>query len=126
MQRTIAQMHRGLVLIFLAALLVQFYLAGAPIFGVTSYAPHRVLGSAILVAAILLPVLALIGRLGRQQIQLSSVLLVLSIIQAFLPSLRGTVSWIAALHAVNALAIVGVSFRLRRQGRVEVLRAGGE
>jgi hypothetical protein len=122
MQRIIPQLHQGLAWIFLAGLVLQFYFAGAPMFGVASYQPHRMLGSVLAMLVILLPVLALMGRLGRQLIGLSFLLLFLTIVQVTLPSLRSSVSWIAALHSVNALALMGISMRIGRQGRAEALR----
>jgi hypothetical protein len=68
------------------------------------------------------PVLALVGRLGWQLIGLSTLLVFLTIVQIMLPSLRGNASWIAALHPVNALALMGISATIRRYGRAEALQ----
>ena len=122
MQRNIAQIHQGLARIFLAGLLLQFYLAGVGLFGAGSFQPHRMLGDALTILAILFPVLALVGRLGRKLIGLSILLVVLTIVQITLPSLRGSVSWIAALHPVNALALMGVSAMIRRYRPAETLQ----
>ena len=119
MQRTIAQIHQGLARIFLAGLLLQFYLAGVALFGAGTFQPHRTLGDALTVLAFIFPVLALVGRLGRKVIGLSALLVVLTIVQIMLPSLRSSISWIAALHPVNALALMGISAMIRRSGRVE-------
>ena len=122
MQRIIAQIHQGLARVFLAGLLIEFYLAGAAIFGVgLSFGPHRMLGTGLAILAILFPVLALIGRLGRKLIGFSLLLVLLTIVQMALPSLRGNVPWIAALHPVNALALMGISAMLRRNDRAAVL-----
>jgi len=64
-----------------------------------------------------------VGRLGRKLIGFSTLLVFLTIDQAILPSLRGNAPWIAALHPVNALALIGVSAMIRRNGRAEPLRA---
>lgn len=121
MQRIVAQSHQWLARIFLAGLLIEFYLVGAAIFGAgLSFGPHRMLGSALVVLAILFPVLALVGRLGRKLIGFSFLLLLLTIVQGMLPSIRGNVPWIAALHPVNALALMGISALLRRNGQTEV------
>ncbi len=122
MQRIISQIHQGLARIFLAGLLLQFYLAGTALFGVGSFEPHRMLGSALTMLAILFPVLALVGRLGWKLIGLSMLLVFLTIVQVMLPSLRASASWIAALHPVNALALMGISATIRRYGRAEALR----
>ncbi len=122
MQRIISQIHQGLARIFLAGLLLQFYLAGTALFGVGSFEPHRMLGSALTMLAILFPVLALVGRLGWKLIGLSMLLVFLTIVQVMLPSLRVNASWIAALHPVNALALMGISATIRRYGRAEALQ----
>ncbi len=124
MQRIILQIHQWVVRIFLAGLLLQFYLAGASIFGVgLSFEPHRKLGYALTIVVMLLPVLALVGRLGRKLIGFSILLVFLTIVQAVLPALRGAVPWIAALHPVNALALMGTSAMIRRYSQAEALRA---
>lgn len=123
MQRIIAQIHQWVTRIFLAGLLLEFYLAGAAIFGAgLSFEPHRMLGSGLAILVILLLVLALVGRLGRKMIGFSVLLVLLTIVQVMLPSLRGNVPWIAALHPVNALALMGISAMLRRNGRAAALQ----
>ena len=98
MQRTISQIHQAVAWLFLMGLLLQFYLAGAPMFGVTSFQPHRMLGGALMMLAIIIPMFALLGRMDRRLIALSCLLLLLTIVQWMLPSLRGSLSWMAALH----------------------------
>jgi len=122
MQQIMAQSHQWVARIFLAGVLLEFYLAGAAIFGAgLSFGPHRMLGSGLAILVLLLFVLALVGRLGRKLIGFSLLLVVLTIVQVALPSLRGTVPWLAALHPVNALALMGISALLRRNGRVALL-----
>jgi hypothetical protein len=41
-------------------------------------------------------------------------LVLLTVVQIMLPSLRGTASWIAAVHPVNALALLGISATIGR------------
>lgn len=120
MQRIVSQIFQGLAWLFLAGLVVQFYLAGAALFGVgVSFQPHRTLGDVLTLLAILLPVTALVGRLGKRLIGLSGVLAVLTFVQIALPSLRGSIPWIAALHTVNALALMGTGMRVLRASRAE-------
>jgi hypothetical protein len=114
MQRMIGQIFRGLALAFLAGLLLQFYLVGAALFGVMSLQSHRMLGFALAGLAIALPVLALIGRLERQRIRISLLLLLLTLVQMALPSLRSAVPWIAALHAVNAVFLIRLAIMIVR------------
>ena len=123
MQRIISQTHQWAARIFLAGLLLQFYLVGTAMFGAGSFQPHRMLGSALTILVILLPVLALAGRLGWPLFGLSMLLVFLTIAQMMLPSLRGAAPWIAALHPVNALVLMGISARISRSSRAEALHA---
>ena len=117
MQRIVSRVHRGLARLFLAGMLLEVYLAGTALFGAGSFASHRMVGSALAILAILLPALALAGRLGRYLIGLSLLLTLLTLIQVVLPSLRDTVSWVAALHPVNALALLGIGAVIGRHGQ---------
>jgi hypothetical protein len=120
MQQTISQLYQFLIRLFLFGLLIQFYLASAPLFGVgLSFAPHRILGAGLTALAILFPLLAFAARMERKQIGLSLLLLVLTIVQGLLPSLRAYIPVIAALHPLNALALMGLSGMIRRSFRAE-------
>lgn len=116
MRRIILYIHQGLAWVVLAGLLLQFYLAGMALFGAASFEFHRTLGYLLAIPVLLLLVLALAGFLGRRLIGLSALLVVLTIVQVMLPSLRASVPFVAALHPVNALALLGVSAAIARQG----------
>lgn len=105
---------RGLAWLVVAGLVLQFYLAGAALFGVTTFQLHRQLGDALGAAILLLLIAALITRAGRRVIGLAAVLTALVVVQLVLPSLRSGVPWVAALHVVNAVALVGVSINIAR------------
>lgn len=123
MRRVISRIHQGLAWLVLAGVLLQFYLAGMVLFVGTSFELHRTLGYLLAVPVIFLLVLALAGRLGRLLIGLSALLLLLTIVQIMLPSLRGDASWIAALHPVNALSLLIISAAIGSYGRAEVKEA---
>lgn len=115
MRQTIGRIHRVLAWIVLAALVFQVYLAGVGLFGADSMDLHRDFGFMIELPVLLLFILALVGRLGRQTIGMSAALVVLTIIQVnVLPALDGDLAWVAALHPVNALALMGLSANLGR------------
>jgi hypothetical protein len=105
---------QALAWVVLGGLLIQIYLAGAALFGVTTFQPHRALGEALAGAMLLLLVVALIARPGRRVIGMVVALTVLTIVQISLPSLRGDVPWVAALHAVNAVVLVGLTINIAR------------
>lgn len=111
MKKVVSGIFAGLAWIVVAAVVAQFFFAGLGIFGASDFRAHRLNGSLIVPASLVLLLLALIGRLGVRQIGLAGLLLVLTIVQNFL--VRGP-SLVAALHPLNALAILGVSIRLAR------------
>ena len=114
MRALVSQLHRGLAWLTLAGLLIQLYLAGAAAFGATSFAVHAFWGHVLGLIVIILAILAVVGGLGRQRIVLSTLLFVLYIVQYALAEFRFTVPYAAALHAVNALAVLGTTARLAR------------
>jgi ABC-type polysaccharide/polyol phosphate export permease len=119
MRRILLWIHQGLAWVVLVGLLLQFYFVGMALFGGTSFEFNRTLGYLLAVPVILLLVLALAGRLGRLLTGLSALLVVLIILQAALPSLRSSVPMVAALHPVNAVALLGLSAVMVHQARAE-------
>ena len=115
MNLTISRAHAGLALVAMAAIVLQFFLAGIGIFGAASIQAHRITGYLITLAAVLLLVFALIGQLGRPRIMFSAILLVLLVVQIAL--IESNQPWIEALHSLNALAILGVTAQLAMRGR---------
>src|SRR3954468_20633169 len=110
-----ARAHRGLALLFLAiAALVQFFLAGLMAFGHGGTDAHASIGNLLTVIALILLVLAAVGR--RQALQASAVLFALMIIQNVLGMTGDDVSILGALHPVNGLLILG-SAMLAAAGR---------
>ena len=111
---------RWLTVLFLVALVVQFFLAGLGVFGAESFEAHRTLGYALQGGAIILLLLALVGRLGRSVVWPIALLVVLAIVQSLLAAAKDDARYLAALHVVNALAIVVlaqlVAYRAWRQG----------
>jgi hypothetical protein len=108
--------------VFVGCLLVQVFLVGLDVFGTAVSSVHR---DFAYVYGWLTPVLILLAGFARAPTrtrQLTVVLLVLFAIQIVLPSLRDVVPLLAALHAVNALAIFVVAMVLAARA-IELLRA---
>jgi hypothetical protein len=57
-----ARAHRVLALLFLAGAVIQFFLAGLGVFGETSYDAHQVWGGVLTVIALVVLILAFVGR----------------------------------------------------------------
>jgi hypothetical protein len=113
----ITRIFQGLAWLVVGGLVIEFYLAGAALFGATTFQPHRALGVGLAAAILLLLVVALIARPGRRVVGLAAALTALTIVQILLPSLRTGLPWVAALHVVNAVALASVTVSIARAPR---------
>jgi ABC-type xylose transport system permease subunit len=109
---TVHWIHRGLAWLILAGLVVEFYLAGAPLFRAVTFEPHVELGRVLGVAILVLFLLGLIDRSRGRILRLSTLLVGLMVVQWLLPALGAVVPWVAALHAINAMTLIGVTYRI--------------
>lgn len=100
---------RILGIVTLLAGVVQFVFAGLGAFG-ASFDPHRMLGNAFGAATVVLLVLMLIARPGTRAVLLTVLLVVLAFaVQPLLANLGDdTDAWFGGLHALNALAMMGL------------------
>ena len=105
----------ALAAFYLAGVVVQFFLAGLGAFGATTFDAHRGLGFALGIGSLAMLVLALFGRLPRFLVLLTVLLVGLNVLQSILANID--VEEIAALHVVNALAIVYVAHELMQRSR---------
>jgi hypothetical protein len=105
MRSVVTRISQGLAWLVLAGLVAEFYLAGAALFGVLTFQPHRMLGISLAVATVLLLILTIVARPSPRMVRLVAVLATLTVVQVVLPSLRADLPWAAALHAVVAVGI---------------------
>jgi hypothetical protein len=105
----------GFALIYLLGVVVQFFLAGLAVFGVSSYDVHRGLGYVLGVVSIVLLALAIGAKLPRSVTALSTVLVALNALQIVLVQID--VGEVNALHLVNALAIAFIANMLVHRAR---------
>jgi hypothetical protein len=106
------RLHAVAAWVFVAAIVVQVFLAGAAIpqlGGSGVFASHVDFGYTIGLFALLVVVTAVIARAGRQAIGISLALLVLYIIQTLLPGFHKDIPAAAALHPVNALVLFALA-----------------
>jgi hypothetical protein len=104
--------HRVTAALVAAVVVTQFFLAGAGAFGATSFRAHTLLGTLLLVLAGIAVALAL---LGRTLVRHTLLVLVLVAVQLALGVLGADAqAWFGALHAVNALAVMGGAATLAR------------
>ena len=117
-------LFRWLAAIVFAAVVVQVGLAGYGAFHAIDRADkaaisqktiehgfdaHAALGSALVIAMLLLVIVAAVGHLGRARLTWSGLLLGLGVVQSILGAVSTSVPVLGALHTVNALAIFAVS-----------------
>jgi hypothetical protein len=112
-------LHAAAAWLFVAAILVQVFLAGAAITnlgGSGDFSTHIEFGYTALGLTALAVLLTSFGSgLGRRQVGLSFGLLLLYIVQTILPNLRTTSPALAALHPVNALLLFGYAVIVARR-----------
>ena len=112
LQVSVHWIHRVLAWLILAGLVVEFYLAGAPVFRAVTFEPHVELGRTLGTAILVLFLLGLIDRTAPRVVRLSALLLGLMILQWVLPALGAVLPWLAALHAIVGMALIGATFRI--------------
>lgn len=106
--------------LFLVALVVQFFFAGAGAFGAGSWDLHSVFGFFLVAASL---VILLIAALARRWILWAGILVLAMLLQMVLAQLADESAWIASLHAVNALVVLGVAGRMAGHARGRVTPA---
>jgi hypothetical protein len=111
----LAQIVFPLAALYLLGVLVQVFLAGLGAFAATSYDAHQGFGFALGIASLVLLALVVAGRLSVRMMTLAGLLFVLNVLQSVLANID--VEEIAALHTVNALAIVFVAHALMQRAR---------
>lgn len=106
--RSIARnLHAVVAWFFVAALVLQVWLAGRGVFeSPTVFETHRDVGYTLGIFAIVLLVLGLVGRLGRRSALLAVGILVLIALQSVLVLMRDSSPAVAALHPVNGFLIL--------------------
>jgi hypothetical protein len=114
------------MLLFLVAGVVQFFLAGLGVFDIngrrlsdaTSLDPHRALGFAMGILAIVLLVVALVARANGRTMLVTLVLAILTAVgQSALAAAGENTAVFGGLHALDGLLILGLAGYLHGQAR---------
>jgi hypothetical protein len=106
------RLHVAAAVIWLAAIVVQVFLAGqaiANLGGSGDFTTHISFGYTIGVVQLIVVLTALAARLSRRDVGITIGVLVLYIVQTLLPGAKDTASWIAALHPLNAMVLFAIS-----------------
>jgi hypothetical protein len=104
--------HRYIARLLLCGIGVQFFLAGLGVFGITSFLPHVIFGTLVVVASFALPIIAWRGHLPKATQRRSWLLAGLMILQGGLIDAGRVIPIISAFHPVNAMIIALVTFSL--------------
>lgn len=121
------KIHSGLAHLFAGLLVVQFFLAGLGAFTTihdkrfkdSNFDAHAALGTLLILVALIIVIVAVIGRWSPRAMQMSGLLFGLMIVQALLAGFGAdNAPVIGGLHVVNALVIVGVTALIVRGSRV--------
>jgi hypothetical protein len=112
------QIHAWVAWAFVAAIVIQVFLAGLAIpqlGGNGSFETHLEFGYAMGFFALALVIAAVAARAGRRRILQALGLLGLYIVQTILPNLDPGLSIVAALHPLNAMFLFLLSIWYARQ-----------
>ena len=114
--RSIARtLHTVVAWVFVAALVVQVWLAGRGVFeSPTMFDTHRSVGYALSLFTVVLLVLGLMGGMGRRPAIIAIVIFVLFIMQSVFVVMRDSTPAVAALHPVNGFLILFLAIVLAR------------
>ncbi len=114
--RSIARtLHTVVAWVFVAALVVQVWLAGRGVFeSPTMFDAHRNLGYTLSLFTIVLLVLGILGGMGRRPAILAVVIFGLFILQSVLVLMRESTPAVAALHPVNGFLILFLAIVIAR------------
>ena len=113
------RVHAAAAALLVATIVVQVFLAGAAIAnlgGSGDFSTHVEFGYTWVGLAVLaLVVTALLARRPRREVLVTVGLLVLYIVQTILPSAKGSMPAVAALHPVNALLLFAIAIWYARR-----------
>ncbi|MGZ3602658.1 MAG: DUF6220 domain-containing protein [Ktedonobacterales bacterium] len=110
-----ARIHRLLARVLLGGLTLQVFFAGLGVFAVSTFLPHAILGSIVILTSFALPIVAWRAHLKPSITRRSWLLAGLMILQGLLIDVGRIVHIVAALHPVNAMLLVLLTYSLARR-----------
>jgi hypothetical protein len=103
----LAKAHRALAFVIVAAIPIQFFLAGLGAFGAADWGFHALLGLLVVLLGLIVLVFAAISR---RLLKPSAILFGLLVLQFLLVMpFRESAPAVSALHPVNALLVLGAA-----------------
>lgn len=101
--------------LLLGGITLQIFFAGLGIFTAVGFLPHAILGALVISSSVALPIVAWRGHLDRSIQRVSWLLVGLMILQGLLIDAGRLAPAISALHPVNAMLLVLVTYHLARR-----------
>ncbi len=120
------KIHSGLVHLFAALLVLQLFLAGWGAFTTVhnkefndnNFGPHGLVGTLLVVLALVIALVAVGGRWSPTVTKLSGALFGLMVLQLVLGVAgAGSAPLLGGLHVLNAIVIVAVTYKLVQTAR---------
>ncbi len=122
----LAKIHRALAHLFAGLVVLQFGLAGWGAFKTVNdkkfndnnFGPHGLLGTLLVLLALIILLVALGGRWSLTMTKLSAAVFVLMVVQFILGITGASDSpYIGVLHGMNALVIAFLAYRMVKESR---------
>jgi hypothetical protein len=104
--RGAARAHTTIARVLLGGVALQIFFAGLAIFGVSGFLPHMILGPAVILGSLALPLVAWRSHLGAALTHRSWLVFALMLVQGLLIDAGRLIPFIAAFHPVNAMLLV--------------------
>ena len=101
-----ASAHIVIARILLGGVTLQIFFAGLGVFGVSSFLPHMILGTLVILGSLALPLVAWREHLGASVLRRSWLVFGLMILQGLLIDAGRIIPLVAAFHPVNAMLLV--------------------
>ena len=110
---TMRMVHAVVAVVFVIAIVVQVFLAGAALLqlgGNGDFRSHIDFGyTEVGIAALLVVVTAFLAKVGRRRIGVSFLLMALYVVQTILPAFKTSIPGVAALHPVTAMLLYALA-----------------
>jgi len=116
------RIHLVVAWLFVAAVIVQVFLAGRALFvGAEHWPDHVSFGYSVVgPLAMAVALSSLVARIARPAVVRAWLLFIAYVVQTLLPGLRETVPLVSALHPVNALLVFGLGITVARHAYARV------
>jgi uncharacterized protein DUF6220 len=117
-----ALLYAAFAWLFLGGVIIQVFLAGMALFGLSDWTNHGSLGWTLPLLALFLPLLGFVTGVRGRTLGLAILLTVAAVMQPELALARHENPVVAALHPVNAMLVFWLAFVVARASLRELRR----